>query len=123
MTNGVTEMALMKNGSWQKAFAILLCGGVLAGGPTAWVATRDRGESAELAALANQLEIVADQTDDLWQWHNVTDPSTGAKIWYVQQSLENAIISLSESIDTQTQVMRSLCDEFKDLRRDVRNEG
>jgi hypothetical protein len=107
----MTLGSLSANGRSKSVFLVLL-GAVLAGGPT-FMAGRNQD-------LCQQVDEIHEQTHDLWVWHNVTDPATGAKIWYVQQSLQKAINGLSVSIDTQTNVMRQLCDEFKDLRREVR---
>ncbi len=57
--------------------------------------------------------------DDLWEWHNVTDPSTGAKIWYIQKSLEDSVSKLAGAIESQTKVMQRMYEEMKDTRREI----
>jgi hypothetical protein len=59
---------------------------------------------------------------DLHDWHAKED-SDGAKVWYVKQSLETAIIKLSEAMSSQAAIMErllsrieSIDDEMKDLK-------
>ncbi len=59
------------------------------------------------------------QIDDLHVWHDVTDPSTGAKMWYVQKSLEDSVSKLATAIETQTNVMQAMYQEMRETRRDV----
>lgn len=70
-----------------------------------FVSKKSRSESDE------QVDQIAKEVRDLWEWHNVTDPSTGGKIWYVQRSLEKAMDRLSENIEAQTAVMQRLVEE------------
>ncbi len=44
------------------------------------------------------------QTEDLHDWHNKED-GDGRKIWYVKESLEESIKSLSESINENTKTL------------------
>ena len=63
-------------------------------------------------------EQIEEQTQDLWDWHNVNDQE-GVKLWYVRRSLEDAIKDLSEAIQIQTNVLREIHQEQKAIRRDL----
>lgn len=66
------------------------------------------------------------QIADLYDWHNVTDPDTGAKRWYVQRSLEDAIKQnvqntkmLGEILRDIKEILNVLKSEIHEVRRDV----
>ena len=62
---------------------------------------------SQLKARGVDLQKLARQQEDLWQWHAREDDE-GVKVWYVRRSLEDAIKELSQSIRTQTEVMSQL---------------
>ena len=62
---------------------------------------------SQLKARGVDLQKLARQQEDLWQWHAREDDE-GVKVWYVRRSLEDAIKELSLSIRTQTEVMSQL---------------
>lgn len=62
---------------------------------------------SQLKARGVDLQKLARQQEDLWQWHAREDEE-GVKVWYVRRSLEDAIKELSLSIRTQTEVMSQL---------------
>jgi hypothetical protein len=123
MSNGAEDMAL-KNGRWQRTAMLIALGGALGSGPTGlWFAGR--------STTNDRLATLQEQVKELHTWHSVTDPATGIKVWYRQRSLQDAIERHAIAIASQTEVMRdlstaqmevlrSLTDEIKDLRRDVR---
>jgi predicted metal-dependent hydrolase len=62
---------------------------------------------SQLKARGVDLQKLARQQEDLWNWHAREDDE-GVKVWYVRRSLEDAIKELSLSIRTQTEVMAQL---------------
>jgi len=62
---------------------------------------------SQLKARGVDLQKLARQQEDLWNWHAREDDE-GVKVWYVRRSLEDAIKELSLSIRTQTEVMSQL---------------
>lgn len=86
----------------------------------------DIGLVGRVTKLREEMTIVSRQVDELHEWHDVTD-SEGVKIWYVRQSLEQAITSLSTAITEmnrlnaeQTQVLNHLVDLTRERVRDNR---
>ena len=78
---------------------------------------------------SRETELIKKQIQDLWDWHNVTDPNDGSKIWYVKKSLESAIIDLSKSISLQTELFREFMQELKNqsnqieyMHKDIRSK-
>ena len=63
-------------------------------------------------------EILA-LTRDLHEWHKQKD-SDGVFIWYVRQSLEDAIVKLSENISLQTEMQRDQIFIMKEMRQDIK---
>lgn len=51
--------------------------------------------------------------EDLWEWHAKEDED-GRKIWYNRQSVEKAIIEISEYTKTLTSIFKSMNDMLKD---------
>lgn len=81
---------------------------------------RDKKDSDQkIDVLLDKITKIENKTDDLYDWHNVTDPSTGAKMWYVQKSLEDSVGKLASAIETQTSVMQGMYQEMRETRRDV----
>lgn len=72
-----------------------------------------------LKVILDKVEKIQDRTDDLHEWHNITDPTDGTKIWYVKKSLEDTIGRLSDNIATQTQVLQGMLSELKDSHREI----
>jgi len=56
---------------------------------------------------------------DLWDWHNVSDPETGAKIWYRQAGVETSMDKLADALAHMDQSMTLICSELKQTRREV----
>ena len=54
-----------------------------------------------LPEMRKKIDRISTETHELHQWHDQTDRD-GVKVWYVRQSLEEAISHLSE---TMTQMM------------------
>lgn len=71
--------------------------------------------------LAKTLAKIKRKTDDLWLWHNKEDID-GVKIWYVRQSLEEAIEKLAEAIEGQTKLLDRVIRRMEALDRDVRKQ-
>ena len=64
---------------------------------------------------------VAHQIDELYKWHDKDDPSTGAKIWYFQKSLEEALVRLNSNLEIQTQVLQDLYRDMKETKNIVKD--
>lgn len=61
---------------------------------------------------------MARQIDKLDEMHAKTDED-GVPVWYVRRSLEKAVVDLNEAIRHQTELLRLLTQELKEIRRDV----
>ena len=72
----------------------------------------------KMGELDKKIDKILKQTDDLWQWHSVTD-SDGVKLWYLKPSLEKTIGSLADNIGRQTQVLQGMLNEIKDSKREI----
>ena len=57
---------------------------------------------------------------ELHQWHAKTDQD-GVPVWYVRQSFEDAIVRLADNIEKQTELMRILHEDHRDLHSEIRN--
>lgn len=64
-------------------------------------------------------EPVLRMTDEMHKWHNVHD-NDGVKMWYVRPSLVVAIRSLSDNIDTQTNVLQEIIKLQKEMISDLK---
>ena len=72
----------------------------------------------QLKARGVDLQKLARQQEDLWQWHAREDDE-GVKVWYVRRSLEDAIKELSLSIRTQTEVMSQLASKVGSMQYEI----
>jgi len=59
------------------------------------------------SALAEQMQVLVQETHDLWMWHSQTDEE-GVKVWYVRKSLENAIMKLADNVDREIGLLERL---------------
>ena len=57
---------------------------------------------------------------DLYQWHAKTDED-GVPVWYVRHSLEEAIARLADNIEKQTELLRILHENHRDLHAEFRH--
>ena len=73
---------------------------------------------SQLKARGVDLQKLARQQDDLWQWHAREDDE-GVKVWYVRRSLEDAIKELSLAIRTQTEVMAQLASKVGSMQYEI----
>ena len=73
---------------------------------------------SQLKARGVDLQKLARQQEDLWQWHAREDDE-GVKVWYVRRSLEDAIKELSLSIRTQTEVMAQLASKVGSMQYEI----
>ncbi len=73
---------------------------------------------SQLKARGVDLQKLARQQQDLWEWHAREDDE-GVKVWYVRRSLEDAIKELSLSIRTQTEVMAQLVGKVGSMQTSV----
>lgn len=74
---------------------------------------------SEIARIANTLlehdskkfdlvRGILERTKDLWEWHNVSDPMTGGKLWYVPKQLQENMAALLQVSHQQTETMKDL---------------
>ena len=66
-----------------------------------------------LIGAREEMLSVKKKVDDLYVWHNAKNQD-GVFLWYVPTSLEKAIMSLADSIATQTEVLRGVVEFQKD---------
>lgn len=97
--------------------------------------------SADIKALNEKvdrvekdLESLSKQSEDMYEWHNKSD-ADGVKVWYVRQSLENALRdnakateAIARNIELQTRLLeemisnqRSLAKEQTEMMKDIRD--
>lgn len=84
--------------------------------------------------IEEEMEIMAKKNDDMYDWHNKSD-ADGVKVWYVRQSLENALRdnakateAIARNIELQTRLLeemiqnqRSLSKEQAEMMKDIRD--
>lgn len=97
--------------------------------------------SADIKTLNNKvdrveedLEVLSKQSEDMYDWHNKSD-ADGVKVWYVRQSLENALRdnakateAIARNIELQTRLLeemisnqRNLSKEQAEMMKDIRD--
>jgi uncharacterized protein YoxC len=90
--------------------------------------------SYKLSKVENEIKTIAKQSEDMYDWHNKTD-GDGVKVWYVRQSLENALRdnakateAIARNIELQTRLLeemiqnqRSLAKEQAEMMKDIRD--
>ena len=97
--------------------------------------------SSDIKILKSKLDDVEEdiaslsrQTEEMYEWHNKSDPD-GVKIWYVRQSLENALRdnakateAIARNIELQTRLLeemiqnqRALSKEQTEMMKDIRD--
>ena len=84
--------------------------------------------------VEEELETLCKQSEDMYQWHDKSD-ADGVKVWYVRQSLENALRdnakateAIARNIELQTRLLeemitnqRSMAKEQADMMKDIRD--
>lgn len=84
--------------------------------------------------MEEEIEDIAKQTKDMYEWHDKSD-ADGVKIWYVRQSLENALRdnakateAIARNIELQTRLLeemisnqRNLSKEQAEMMKDIRD--
>ncbi len=73
----------------------------------------------EVVRMTRESEI-HQKIRDLYQWHAKTDQD-GVPVWYVRQSLEEAINRLADNIEKQTELLRILHENHRDLHAEFRH--
>lgn len=81
----------------------------------------------KLSSIETKISAIETLTSELHKWHDKED-ADGVKVWYVRQSLETAILKLTDTIASQTDliktypaIMESIVDKLGDLSREVRD--
>jgi len=57
---------------------------------------------------------------ELHQWHAKTDQD-GVPVWYMRHGFEEAIVRLADNIEKQTELLRILHEDHRDLRAEFRH--
>ncbi len=73
----------------------------------------------EVVRMSNE-SIIHQQIRELHQWHAKTD-ADGVPVWYVRQGFEEAIIRLADNIEKQTELLRMLHEDHRDLHAEIRH--
>jgi chromosome segregation ATPase len=90
--------------------------------------------NAKVNTIEMDLETLSKQSSDMYEWHNKSD-GDGVKVWYVRQSLENALRdnakateAIARNIELQTRLLeemisnqRSLAKEQTEMMKDIRD--
>ena len=88
----------------------------------------------QITGIENEIDGLSRQTEEMYEWHNKSDPD-GVKIWYVRQSLENALRdnakateAIARNIELQTRLLeemlqnqRTLSKEQAEMMKDIRD--
>ena len=84
--------------------------------------------------VEEELETLSKQSEDMYNWHDKSD-ADGVKVWYVRQSLENALRdnakateAIARNIELQTRLLeemisnqRNLSKEQAEMMKDIRD--
>lgn len=73
----------------------------------------------EVIRMTNE-SVIHQYIRELHQWHAKTD-NDGVPVWYVRQSLEDAISRLADNIEKQTELLRYLHEEQRELHAEFRH--
>lgn len=90
--------------------------------------------NSKVDRVEEDLEKLSKQSEDMYDWHNKSD-GDGVKVWYVRQSLENALRdnakateAIARNIELQTRLLeemisnqRSLSKEQAEMMKDIRD--
>ena len=90
--------------------------------------------NAKLTKVEEKMDNLIEQSDEMHEWHNKSDQD-GVKIWYVRQSLENAlrdnakaVEAIAKNIELQTRLLeemitnqRMISKEQAEIIRDIRD--
>ena len=88
----------------------------------------------KIDSVSSKIEDLIKQSQDMYDWHNKSD-ADGVKIWYVRQSLENALRdnakateAIARNIELQTRLLeemianqRNLSKEQAEMMKDIRD--
>lgn len=90
--------------------------------------------NTKMDRVEEDLEKLSKQSEDMYDWHNKSD-ADGVKVWYVRQSLENALRdnakateAIARNIELQTRLLeemisnqRNLSKEQAEMMKDIRD--
>ena len=90
--------------------------------------------NSKVDRIEEGLSTVSKQSEDMYDWHNKSD-ADGVKVWYVRQSLENALRdnakateAIARNIELQTRLLeemisnqRNLSKEQAEMMKDIRD--
>lgn len=93
-----------------------------------------KGIKFKLDDLEEDVAKLSKQSEEMYDWHNKSDPD-GVKIWYVRQSLENALRdnakateAIARNIELQTRLLeemiqnqRNMSKEQTEIMKDIRD--
>ena len=88
----------------------------------------------KIDSVEEDMEVLTKQSNEMYDWHNKSDPD-GVKIWYVRQSLENALRdnakateAIARNIELQTRLLeemitnqRAMSKEQAEMMKDIRD--
>jgi len=74
--------------------------------------------TVDMLEMSRIVHKIKSEVSDLYAWHNKDDGS-GAKIWYVNPSLQATIEKLAVNIEAQTQMFREIMEGQRDMKRDI----
>lgn len=88
----------------------------------------------KLIKIDSKVDNLVEQTEEMYEWHNKSDQD-GVKVWYVRQSLENAlrdnakaVEAIAKNIELQTRLLeemitnqRMISKEQSEIIRDIRD--
>lgn len=90
--------------------------------------------SNRLSKIETKIQQIAEESEEMYDWHNKSDQD-GVKVWYVRQSLENALRdnakateAIARNIELQTRLLeemiqnqRAMSKEQTEIIKDIKN--
>lgn len=80
--------------------------------------------SKKVDSLESKVRQMAEETEEMYDWHNKSDQD-GVKIWYVRQSLENALRdnakateAIARNIELQTRLLEEMIQTQRIMAKD-----
>lgn len=80
--------------------------------------------NAKVDNIDQEVKILLKQSEDMYEWHDKSD-TDGVKIWYVRQSLENALRdnakateAIARNIELQTRLLEEMISNQKNLSKE-----
>lgn len=68
-----------------------------------------------LESIQREVMETRKKTQDLWEWHNVSDPHTGLKSWYTPRESQAIMTGVRREVGKQTDAIHELCHKITEI--------